>query len=553
MHGDGLVAMLHRTDATHGLPSDAGSSGIAPTGTMHSVELSGDDESSEAEAVAAGYRGSLFERLGLARATSSASKRAPSLHPAPKKSVTPSKSSAPPSAEKPASSVQGRAATCASVVNLVDDGRMKRLIDGVQLELSALEKEHNRTFTMGDTYDAGHVFGRSQDYQTELKARLKGTADLIAKLKALIRRVDQSKDPSACGGVPEDAKAMIDKQIVLKTLLTVLTKPTVAGAELTDAMQNASAVHLPLNYNVVGTAWKAHVDTCLLHGTYDTCCLEFTSDSRLPLAFDDTLSLRTVAGQIGSVCMSSDVTTVSTSVYIVEDAILGLLVKTKVTELKKTGGAGEMLITFLQAFLHQADLSGSEFLPAQIVEDVRDLYCLMNLTNDDLRKLGRVVDKAETDAADDATLQQCTPLRQRLLRHDVGKLIVANARAFLGTNGSSLRWQCVRHELDKIIAKIVNVLHKVDIEPTSVIEDELVKAALPLAKLAAELAKDPCSERLHAFQKELEAAVVGVCLTLMTARVARTFESAKTWISGTWAVVKKAFSIMDGGSGGAFS
>ena len=151
-------------------------------------------------------------------------------------------------------------------VNLSDDGRARRLVDGAEKELQALTVTADEICSMKSLHDPEHFLGHGASYQVSLKERVKKLAELANKDKALSRRLSLTKYPQYVQGHNDRLSALLARCASLRKLLILVTKAQQSVAEVEEAVWEATEQGVALNATTLAQVWLCTIEKQLLHG-----------------------------------------------------------------------------------------------------------------------------------------------------------------------------------------------------------------------------------------------------------------------------------------------
>jgi hypothetical protein len=321
----------------------------------------------------------------------------------------------------PSASQSGR------VVNMLDDGRFKRLKDSCEKEFADLQDSLQAAHTLIDCDDQENTFGCGTVYLEVLKKKQNAAKVILNQVKLLSRRIDKSVHQSQLQDLAAKVNEVETEVIpVFLKFLAELIKPHGGPLELLEAADMAMRRNLKLNANAIGRLWKASVEKDIMHGNFEAAAqhaLRSSVHAQQMLAVTSEEKARTIIA------------------FVVDEVLLSNLEKVKATEvgLKKSASVLVLLKSFSEALLKCAGAHEGEFLLAQAHADFESLSLLILPSAARLRELCCVVERMEREQGDPALANHASPLYQRFLVHETGKALVAIARSLISQHSSELR------------------------------------------------------------------------------------------------------------------
>ena len=313
------------------------------------------------------------------------------------------------------------------VVNMLDDGRFRRLKDSCEKEFDELQDSLQAAHTLIDCDDKENTFGCGAVYLEVLKTKQTAVKVILNKARSLSRRIDKSVHQSELQHLAAKLNQLETEDIpVFLKFLGELTKPNGGPLELLEAADMAMQRNLKLNANAIGRLWKASVEKDIMHGNFEA-------------AAQHALRSSVHAQQMLAVASEDKARTIIA--FVVDEVLLSNLEKVKATEvcLKKSASVLVLLKSFSEALLKCGAAHEGEFLLAQAHADFESISLLILPSAAKLRELCCVVERMERQQGDPALANQASPLYSRFLVHETGKALVANARSLISQHSQELR------------------------------------------------------------------------------------------------------------------
>ena len=196
-------------------------------------------------------------------------------------------------------------------INLPDDGRTRRAIEGAVAALATCELEFASVYNLAATYDEEHIMGKGVAYQNVLKEKGKDLSTFVAKIKQKHRELENREKAGPCdeiGHVKQCLKDMARKCETAKKLIISFQKNE--GKAFIELAGTCEEDGLQLNHNILARLWRCEVDQGLMHGLVKEIADGFQEDGQGR------------AKQILAAAQSHSVANVvsSCAVYILEDS-----------------------------------------------------------------------------------------------------------------------------------------------------------------------------------------------------------------------------------------
>lgn len=411
-----------------------------------------------------------------------------------------------------------RAATVApgavSVINLSEDGRVLRLLTAVEDEHVGILEEYKQFATLRDLIDPDDIFGRSVAYQKRLKIRQRDIVRVFNKCKATVRRIEISKFNGAaplqeCG---EKIKTILTNLGMMRDVVTCLCKPdpTPFLSDLLDELPQDDTIQL--NCHTLALQWRGLAKVHIGHGHHSAAVALFMSTATNVLDFNAAVA-----------SSETEHRAPATAVFILESIFLDLVESTKADHVTKRCGPVEVMMALGAEVVNTSEkLAGEnrlvEFLAEPLTSSIREMQLLLSRCKKQLAEMFALVEKYQRDATDAEICNSAPPLKQRLLLHEAGILIVGQAAAFCSAHMSELRKAELANKARVCCDKIVEVFREfADADDRSNVDMSGVVENLASTAEAMEVHK--MSETVVAIREELGKRLLSESTTIMASHL----------------------------------
>ena len=162
-----------------------------------------------------------------------------------------------------------------AVVNLADDGRTRRIVSTMMAEMDGHRAAYSVAISFKHILDPTCVSAKTAPYMQAMKNKNKAVADLLAKVKSVARRIEQSTSNSneELQKILSVARDMVLALESLRKLSTLLSRPDPVAADVNECIISIpSGCRLRAEHFHSGTFVESRVVYAPCAGQLPRCC-----------------------------------------------------------------------------------------------------------------------------------------------------------------------------------------------------------------------------------------------------------------------------------------
>ena len=391
-------------------------------------------------------------------------------------------------------------------MNLADDGRARRIVSGMMAEMDGHRAAYSVAISFKHILDPTCVSAKTAPYIQAMKNKNKALSDLMAKLKSVTRRIEESTNRTneELQKILLVARDMVLALESLRKLSILLSRPDPVAADVNECISSIPvAVAFEPNIFIVELLWKADLYMLLARGNY-----RGASELLLPKARYAT-QFRTALAGVTFECEQPTISSLAN--FVVEDILLGFLEKVKAADFLKKDtldGAASLLFDFGNTLVESRTECSSCLLCEQLLPDIKALTSVLSRVVALIPQMTETI-KAIEDlaAAEDSEEEEMSPLMMRLVRHDAGKLMVAAANAFVEAHGPAIRRAALIEAVKQRMTNIEELVLAWDVDAPDALEEERVGLAQAWGELSQGSNKSKTQITLHELKTEFDASI----------------------------------------------
>lgn len=294
-----------------------------------------------------------------------------------------------------------------------EDGRFKRLKEGIDQDVVVASKGMSELCDLGDLIDLEKSLGGGTTFVSELKARMRELCKVISSCKTLSGRISRSANKEQLEEQLSKATKLCEQGVACKDILACLLSSSASHASVLEAFQNAEEREVKLSKTMAIMKWSHEALQKMMVGQREEAVAMMKSSSP-QVVF--TTSLGAAPSELEHI-----------ATCLLEDVLMRMLQKLRAVDFQGQSPSAALrdLMDFLAIALESAN--DEAWLARPLRKDISLLSNLVSCKDTDPVMVQSALESFdEKDVSSD--LESASPISCFIVEHMCGKMLYQYAK-----------------------------------------------------------------------------------------------------------------------------